>query len=780
MKKPILLFIFCLILFRLSGQKIISGVIINNDNKEAIIGANIRDISNKSGCVSNNYGFFSIKTYQLPDTIIISYIGYRTDTIIVDETHLNLSVALEEKVSDIDVFEVVGTPSLISSTSTGVVKISPKQIKQLPTLGGESDAIKAFQLMPGVQSGNEGTSSLLVRGGTPDQTLTIMDDVPIYYLNHIGGFLSTIDVNTINSIKLIKGGFPAEYGNRLSGILDIRLKNGNKSNRKLSLALGLVSTKVFAEGPIDKKGKTTYMLSLRRCNFDLLTRLYFNWKKETYVAGYTFYDGYAKITHEFNPKNAISISIYNGRDKIFNDSEIPDIYDPDFYHYEGSMKVKWGNTLVSAKYNHQFSNKLFGSTTIGYSKFNYSNSLENLYVQTNSNVVADRIFQSYNSGINDFLAKQDFDYYVSDKLKIKAGASLTNHIFNLGLIESVKSRNDGEISNNIMNSYEIDVYEQNEIKLKYKIRMNIGIHYNQYLIQQKSYYSFQPRFNISKAFNKTNSIKMSFSVMQQNMHLLSNNGAGVPVDLWVPATTKILPQNSNQLSIGYYKIFGSNNYEFSTELYYKSLNNQIDYKEGVNLFSKGADWESKIETGGIGKSTGLEFLLQKKYGKLTGWLAYTLSYNYRKFTHINDGQWYPYKFDRRHVFTMVANYSLTKHISLSSDFVFMTGNAITLPVGQYPTYIYSNSSQSFMPNATYIYNGRNASRMPNYHRLDLSINFKKNLKRGSREWVVSIYNVYSHQNVYYLYLQEDRNNKVHLYQITLFPIIPSVLFRRNF
>lgn len=781
MSKIFLIFVFIFIWLHSRSQNIISGIITNKNGKETIIGANVRDISGKAGCSTNNYGFFSLKVDSLPVSILVSYIGYKTDTLIFNKAIENIKIELEENITIFNTFEVVASQNTINSTSIGVVKMSTKQLKILPTLGGESDALKAFQLMPGVQSGNEGTSGLLVRGGTADQTLIILDDIPIYYINHIGGFLSTIDVNTINEIKLIKGGFPAEYGNRLSGIMDIRLKTGNKEKLKSTLELGLISTKLFIEGPVINE-KTTFMISLRRCNFDIGSRLFFNLTNQENVSGYTFYDGYSKITHTFNSRNSISFSFYNGRDKIFNNFTEPFLADPDNFQYEQNTRNRWGNTLTSAKYNHQFSHKLFSSSTIGYSKFNFANSFEGSLVEIPSYDVIDNGYSLYSSGINDIIIKQDFDYYHSNKLKIKTGISYTNHVFNLGLVKSKMSEVEIATGPNKFISQKVDVYEQNEIELHNNFRMNIGLHFNSYFADDKTFFSLQPRVNISKSFKKTNSIKMSFAIMQQNMHLLSNNGAGIPVDLWVPATKNIVPQKSTQISVGYYKIFEKYNYEFSSEIYYKNLSNQIDYREGVNLFTEESNWEYKVATNGLGKSTGLELLLQKKYGKLNGWIGYTLSYNYRKFDNINNGNWYPYKFDRQHIFTIVGNYPISKNITLSSDFIFMTGNAITLPIGKYPTFSEPESGNSFslVPYSTYLYGDRNSSRMPNYHRLDLSINFRKELKRGSREWVISIYNVYSHQNAYYLFFKTDINKNIHLYQMSLFPIIPSVLFKRSF
>jgi len=308
--------------------------------------------------------------------------------------------------------------------------------------------------------------------------------------------------------------------------MDVRLKNGNKNKIKLSLELGLISTKIFAEGPLNK-GKTTYMISLRRCNFDLLTRGYFNVTNKDYVAGYTFYDGYGKITHTINLKSNISFSFYNGRDKIFNNNTSPTSWDPDFYYYKSKMKNTWGNSIVSAKYNLQISRKLYSSSTVGYTIFYYKNSLENSLYQVYGNKFVDRDTKFYNSGINDILFKQDFDYYASDKLIIKAGLSFTGHKFNLGVYQTNLLHGDNSAEKNILRSQEIDLYEQNEIKLKHHISMNLGIHLNGYFYDGVSYYSIQPRVNLNKSFNETNALKFSFSSMSQNMHVLTNNGVGV-------------------------------------------------------------------------------------------------------------------------------------------------------------------------------------------------------------------------------------------------------------
>lgn len=788
MKKRILIFLaVSATCFSGFSQKNIQGFISDKQSGEKLIGCSVYISGTTDGITSNNYGFFSIRTNHFPVSLIFSYIGYTSDTLKFSSSNENANVLLSPKTNDLQgvVIKAVGTS--VSVPRTGVLKIPMQQIKLLPALGGEVDVLKAFQLMPGVQGGNEGTSGLYVRGGTPDQNLILLDDIPLYYVNHIGGFVSVFDVNAINDVKLIKGGFPARYGGRLSSVVDIRMKSGNPESIKGEFGIGTLATRLFLEGPLFNK-KNRFMVSMRRCNLDLATRLITKLGSgNEYSAGYTFYDLYTKVTHDFNPKNSVSLSFYKGRDNIFFKQKDNIAYGSStFYDYQAN--IKWGNTLASLKWNHQYNSKLFGSLTFAYTHFDYTNEVKYEQKDKTSRDVLERASSAFVSGVNDLILKKDFDYFVTNTISFKMGASYTHHQFNPGLNIYKDTSTDTIFGSTKLTSDEIIVYAESELTFTKKINANIGLHYNSYFVNKHTFPSLQPRVTLNYIIKQDWSIKASYVYMQQNLHLLSNNGTGLPTDLWVPATPTTRPQYSHLYSIGVYHTLKNTGIELNVEGYYKTLSNQIEFSEGASFFGGANNWEDKIERDGKGKCYGMELLVQKKQGKFTGWVGYTLSYNFRQFENINKGNWYPYKFDRRHYFTVVANYTIRKNIILSADFVLNSGNAITLPDGKYPTINYNYRNETNNPisvfkqisDATYTYPGRNQSRMPVYHRLDFSARFIKEMKKGTRDWVLSIYNVYSHQNPYFVYLDYDKGKNLHLYQICLFPIIPSVSYIRSF
>ena len=774
----------------LSGfsQKNIQGYISDTKTGEKLIGCVVHVAGTTQAVSSNNYGFFSIKTNHFPVSIVFSYIGYTSDTVNFSSFSENANIFLAPRMNELNEVEIKAEGNGGGTKKIGVLEIPMRQIRILPAIGGEVDVLKAFQLMPGVQGGNEGTSGLYVRGGTPDQNLMLLDDIPLYYVNHIGGFVSVFDINAINDVKLIKGGFPARYGGRLSSVVDIRMKTGNPESIKGEFGIGIIATKLFLEGPLINKN-TRFMFSVRRCNFDLVSRpLIKLGSGNEYSAGYTFYDVYSKITHDFNSKNSVSFSFYNGRDKIFINQKDQGVSGSNsIYNSQGD--IKWGNLLASLKWNHQYNHNLFGSLTFAFTHFEYNNIVKYQEKDNTSHDILEKASTSFVSGVNDLILKKDFDFFVRNNTTIKFGASYIHHQFNPGLNIYKNSTQDTRSGSPKLASQELIFYAESELTLTQKMSTNIGLHYNSYFTNHSAIQSLQPRITMNYLLKQGLSVKASYVYMQQNLHLLSNNGTGLPTDLWVPATPKTKPQYSNLYSAGLYYLFADKGIETCVEAYYKTLSNQIEFSEGASFFGGANNWEDKIERDGKGKSYGIELLVQKKQGKLTGWIGYTLSYNYRKFENINKGSWYPYKFDRRHYFTLVANYNLRKNIVLSSDFVFNTGNAITLPDGKYQTlnYEYNNVTTrnpmpvfSQSPENTYTYPGRNQSRMPVYHRLDLSVRFIKERQKGTREWVITIYNLYGRQNPYFMYLDTDKQKNLHLYQLSLFSITPSVSYIRSF
>jgi len=775
--------------FQTFAQYTMQGYISDKKTGEKLIGCTVQISGTTEGVTSNNYGFYSIKINKLPSWLVFSYIGYKSDTIEFVPADNNIDITLTQKTSNLKEVEIKSSANPATSPRMGVLTIPVKQIKQLPALGGEVDVLKVFQLMPGVQGGNEGTSGLYVRGGTPDQNLILLDDIPLYYVNHIGGFVSVFDINAINDIKLIKGGFPARYGGRLSSVVDIRMKSGNSSDIKGEFGIGLLASRIFIEGPAFNKNKTKFMFSLRRCNFDLATRLITRMQSGlVFSAGYTFYDLYSKITHEIDADNSYSVSFYNGRDNIFF-KQRDQVASGSATFFDYRANIKWGNTLASIKWNHQYNKNVFGTLTLAYTHFNYMNQVQYEEKYKSDKALVEEASTSFVSGVNDLILKKDFDYFISNNFSLKMGAGFTNHQFNPGMNNYNSTSIDSAAGSQRIYSNEITAYAEAEFSISPKINTNAGLHFNTYFVDGAIFPSLQPRITVNYNLRPDWSVKSSFVYMQQNLHLLSNNGAGLPTDLWVPATSTTSPQYSFLYSAGLFHTLGNKGIELSIEGYYKSLNNQIEFSEGASFFGGSNEWEDKIERNGKGRVYGVEFLAQKEHGRLTGWIGYTLSYNFRKFDNINQGEWFPYKFDRRHYFTIAANYTLKKNIIFSGDFIFNTGNAITLPDGKYPT-INGDFNQGIYPSTapmytqvydnTYTYSGRNQSRTPVYHRLDFAVRFIKEREKGTREWVISVYNVYSRQNPYFVYMQHDKQKKLHLYQITLFPIIPSFTYVRSF
>lgn len=653
---------------------------------------------------------------------------------------------------------------------------------------GEIDVLKTFQLMPGVQGGAEGSNALYVRGGSPDQNLILLDDVPLYYVSHLGGFVSVFDAYTISNVKLIKGGFPAQYGGRLSSVIDIRMKDGNENKLKGAFSLGTLVSKISLEGPISGK-KTTFIFSARRSFFDLFTHAFYLLRNnEGLVTYYNFHDVNFKLSHKLNEKNKLFISLYTGGDKFrVQEKYTQNVNGLETISNNYKTGILWGNTMLSFRWNHIYNNKLFGNTTVSYSNFKYKNFTNGTQTSNSSSQNMKYIFTS---GINDVIAKSDFDYYFSDKHKIKFGIAGILHTFRPGMSSYTQSGDDlsGQdtlINPEKLNSTETYAFVEDEFSISKNITLNAGIHASAYFVQQTSFYSLQPRLSLNYKFIENYSMKMSIATMKQNLHLLTNSGAGFPTDLWVPSTKKVDPENSLQAAIGFVHSINKKNInlEISVEGYYKRMNNLIDFQEGVSFFSP-RTWEEKIVKNGKGNVYGIEFLLYKKEGKLNGWIGYTYSKNTRQFINLNGGNPYPYRYDRPHNASVVINYEFSDKIAFSCSWVYESGNAITLASQKadlinYNTNYMAERTTFEIYDDVHLYNGRNSYRMPSFHKLDVGVNFVKTVRRGIRTWNISIYNVYNRQNAFMLYFKKV-NNQVKLYQTSLFPIIPSVSYSLKF
>ncbi len=793
-KRVLLLFCFCrFFVVALSQQITISGYVQDAETGERLIGANIVELNTNTGTTSNNYGFYSLILSRKDSAVItVSFVGYRMiRKKIAADRDQNIDFSLHPGDS-LEAVTVVGHREvpIERRDEMSMVSIPVKQTEALPALGGEPDIMKTLQLMPGVQSGNEGSSGLYVRGGSPDQNLILMDDVPLYYVNHLGGFVSIFNTDAIRKTKLIKGGYPAYYGGRLSSILDVRMKEGNMKKFHGSGMIGMIASKIAVEGPL-KKNSTSYLVSYRRFLYDLFTMPLTKMFSDGYGFGYHFYDLNAKINHVFSPKDRLFLSLYSGDDQILVRMKLKALDDVE----KAKASNRWGNRLVALRWNHLYNPKLFSNLTFAYTRYRFKTEMSGSYGEKEKK---EEYYSHFVSGIYDANAKMDFEYYVTPGYKIKFGVNGIYHTFRPGVATYRRHGGDFTPMDTTYGSLDLHAlegaaYMENVIKAGSWFQANIGLRLTGYRVDDRIFWYPEPRVLFNVLLTENMSLKASYAAMQQNAHLLTASGAGIPVDLWMPSTVKAPPERSDQVAVGLARTFKNGAFDFSVEGYYKQMRNLIAYKEGINGLGSAAGWERKIETGGEGASYGLEFLLRKNTGKTTGWIGYTLSKTTRQFENINFGNPFPYKYDRRHDLSIVVIHKLNQHINISATWVFGTGNAFTLPLGKYdaiddnnhryPPFIYDKEA--------YIYSERNAFRMRPYHRLDVGVNFTKKKKWGERTWNVSVYNVYNRQNPYYYFFDttasydwkghviEGTQHTV-LKQQSLFPVMPSVSYRFKF
>ena len=801
----------------------ISGYITDKNNGESIIGANIYSKLTGKGVTSNTYGFYSLTIEEGDQEIAYSFIGYKT---ISKDINLkkNINYDIEFDISSVNVqeVEVIGETNIVEKTQTSVIDIPIQQIKTIPALFGEVDILKAVQLLPGVQS-SEGTSGFYVRGGGPDQNLILLDGVPVYNSSHLGGLFSVFNADAIKTVRLTKGGFPARFGGRLSSVLQIDMKEGNMKEFKGDATIGLISSKLTLEGPIIKN-KTSFIVSARRTYADLLIKPFLPNNNDLNLY---FYDLNAKINHKISKTDRIYLSAYMG-DDVFNvdftgsedkDGRSGGPKSTENIHQESmNFGLGYGNITSTLRWNHLFSNKLFSNTTLTYSRYQfntnfglensnsedtvYNSSLDSLF----SGETSENISFGYISGIEDFGARIDFDYIPNPNHDIKFGISYTHHQFFPGETNLNLSINSPDSSQNFgldtminfserTNVHESFLYIEDNVRITYRLKANIGVHIGYYSLSDysakysncfdyltdKDYYSVQPRISARYLLNDEWSVKASYSEMKQNIHLLSNSSVGLPSDLWVPAIDSVPSQTSKQWATNVSTELFGGTYELSVEGYYKIMSNLITYKEGYSNLSSTESWENSIETGGEGESYGGELFLQKKKGKTTGWIGYTLSWTNRRFDNISFGEWYPYKYDRRHDFSLVLSHKFNDRIDVGGTWVYGTGNAMTFPQS---VYLGMPHTSNWEEGGSFVemvesYGDRNSTRMNPYHRLDLGVNFHKKRKNYLRTFSVGAYNVYNRKNPFFVYLSEEDNQRV-AKQVSLFPIIPSISYRIQF
>ncbi len=796
-----LLFVICCFQQSFAQKYTISGYVDDTETGEKLISVNLFDAKSGLGTVSNTYGFFSLTLPQDSVYLSVSYVGYATKYY---RMYLDKDVTIDFNLGsaiDLETVEVVASEveKIEENTRMSTVTVPIEQIKKIPALFGEVDVLKALQLLPGVQSGGEGQSGLYVRGGSPDQNLILLDGVPVYNASHLFGFFSVFNADAIKDVTLTKGGFPARYGGRLSSVIEINMKEGDNNDWHGTGTIGLIASKLTVEGPL-VKDKTSLIVSARRTYIDVLAKPLiqstFKANGSTGGTGYFFYDVNAKINHKFSDKDRLYLSMYTGKDKFYYEEETVE----ERSIYKTAVDLSWGNLTSALRWNHLWSNKLFSNTTLTYSKYNFQTGAEDRYEFLEGNTKEIEAFNlNYISGIDDLAAKIDFDYVPNPNHFIRFGASAIAHDFKPGDFDlDIESSFDGNqftldtvFGQKPIDAVELAAYVEDDFNIGENFKVNAGLHFSAFAVNDEFYTSLQPRLGMRYLLPNGFALKGSYASMRQYIQLLTNGSIGLPTDLWLPTTDKVKPQDSWQAALGIAKTIGKQ-YEFSVEGYYKEMTNLLAYKEGASLFETG-DWQERV-TQGSGKSYGAEMLLQKKRGKLTGWIGYTLSWTTRQFDELNFGKRFDYKYDRRHDFSIVGSYKFNDRITLSATWVYGTGNAITLGNSQYKAYLPFGTVQEFLngntiENEVSFYEERNNFRMRAYHRFDIGVNFTKKKKKYERTFTLGFYNLYSRKNPFFIFTAReaifDQNgnqtgNETVLKQASIFPILPSVAWTFKF
>lgn len=767
--------ILILVLFSIddaNAQKnlVLNGVLKDAQTGETLIGATVKVTGPvQNGTQTNAYGFYSLSlpsgTYQ----VSFSYVGYQSlvkEINLIADLQLNQELSSTNQLTEVVVLAIKKNDN-VSNPQMGVQKLDVKDLRNIPVLFGERDILKTLQLLPGIKSAGEGNSGFYVRGGSTDQNLILLDEAPVYNASHLLGFFSTFNSDAIKDVTVYKGGMPAEYGGRLASVLDIKMNDGNKKDYTVEGGIGLISSRLKLEGPF-KKDKSSFMISGRRTYADTFLAL----SSDSGIRNNTlyFYDLNAKANYQLDEKNTLYLSGYFGRDRL---------------GLANTFGFEWGNATGTLRWNHLFSNRLFSNTSLIYSNYDYI--IENLLEDNNFKV---------NSSIRDFNLKQDFQYAANSNHDLKFGLNAIHHTIAPGKLTSsgISSVNQVTIENR--KGIELAAYVSDEWTVNNKINLVYGLRlssfsllgpgnfktYDQEGFETNSkdfskgesvvnYFNLEPRLSASFQLSDSKSIKASYTRNTQNLHLMSNSTSTSPTDLYIMNSNNIKPEIADQVAAGYFTNFKDDTYEFSAEVYYKQMQNQIEYRNGTDLRGNRSVEADLLY--GDGRAYGIEFFLKKRFGDFNGWVGYTLSKTERQFDQINNGAWFDAKQDRTHDISLVGIYKASQRWTFSSTFVYSTGNAVTFPSGKYQI----NGSTVFY------YTERNGYRMPDYHRLDLSATLEgKPGKKYQSSWSFGVYNVYNRQNAFSIDFREDPENanRTQAVRTTLFGIIPSVTWNFKF
>ena len=775
----------------------LSGYVEDAASGEKLIGAVLHEPDLRQGTTTNRYGFFSLTLPAGSLRIVVSHIGYQGDTLATPlEGDLQLNIALEPEPLEMEAVEVEAErldPIQLESRMS-VVRVPVRQIKSAPVLMGEVDVLKTLQLLPGVQSGAEGMSGLYVRGGSPDQNLILLDDAPVYNVSHLFGFFSVFNADAIKNVQLTKAGFPARYGGRLSSVLEIDMKDGNMKEFEAEGSVGLIASQLTVQGPLSRD-RTSFILSGRRTYADLLARPFL---PDDDRGGYHFYDVNAKVNHIFSPRSRVYLSWYGGDDRFW--SEVRDQY-PSGRESAIDADFGWGNLTSTLRWNYLFSNRLFGNLTAIYSRYQLDTRVDDRStVISGAERESESLRLRYLSGIRDWGLKLDLDYIPDPAHYLRAGGSATLHTYRPGAAQIKSDPRDGApedttLTARVTDAVEFSLYGEDDMRLGDRLKANLGLHVSGFLVDGEVYTSLQPRLSMRYLLPSDWAVKASYARMRQYIHLLSNSTVGLPTDLWLPATERVRPQRSQQVGVGLARQLREE-YEFSIEGYYKTMDELIEYREGASFlvgFGEREDWQDKVEAG-RGWSYGAELFLQKKRGRTTGWAGYTLSWTRRRFDQLNEGRSFPYRYDRRHDASLVLSHQVSRSLSFSLTWVYGTGQAATLPVARY----HDSRTSSWqgrdwrvpiedLPWETVVYGERNGYRMDAFHHLDLSLNLGSAGRGGRHGFSLGVYNAYNRRNPFFIYFEDSRGpvtgirtgagNSLRAKQVSLFPILPWISYR---
>jgi hypothetical protein len=763
--------LFIPFLLNAQSRHSIRGTVRDSASGETLIGASILLLEQpRSAVLSNAYGFYSLSAARGHYRLIVSFTGYRTDTIPISlDRDTALPIQLVAAGEQLQQVVVTGNKNNNNVTKPlmGVQKLSVAEIADIPVIFGEKDILKTIQLLPGVMPAGDGNSGFYVRGGTVDQNLILLDEATVYNPEHLLGFFSTFNSDAIKDVTLYKGAIPAEFGGRLASVLDVRMNDGNTKDYHVDGGIGLISSRVNVEGPIEKDDGS-FIVTARRTYADLFLKL----SKDTNTnrSSLYFYDINAKANYKLGENDHLYLSGYFGKDVL---------------GLAGNFGLDYGNSTGTLRWNHVLNSRLFSNTSLIFSKYNYDVS-----VTSGSTDIG---ITSY---IQDLHLKEDLEYYANSDNKIDFGIEVIDHATSPGVISSTAASSYNALSLPDKHALESAVYISHDLSIGNAININYGLRAGLFTVLGPgtfytydsagntvdsakyssgqtvvNYFNLEPRFSMSYKFAANSSLKISYTRTTQNLHLLSNSTSSNPTDVWIPSSNNVKPEIADQVSLGYYRNLSQNRYEFSTEVYYRDMQNQIDYKNGAQLIAN--EYVESQLIFGKGRAYGVEVYLKKKVGRLTGWLSYTLSRTERQFAGVNNDSWYPANQDRTHDLSLVGIYKVNDKWTLSADFVYYTGNAVTWPSGKYQV-----DGQ-----IVWLYGERNANRMPPYNRLDLSATLQGHkTKKFDSNWNFSLYNAYGRENPYSISFQQDPGDpsKTQAVQWALFRWVPSITYNFKF